>query len=292
MPTPDEHRTAITKRIKTFKRIPALTSRTLSVVNNPNADVTDMVGSMRLDPGLTANILRLANSACFGAPHRIASLNEAIVRLGVRRVFDILMAASVSPRLRHPLPGYDLKPEQLLQHSAWVAIASEEFCTVLGMPVPDLTFTAGILHDVGKLVMADVLGDALSEIQELLNNTGASFDRVEADYLGITHAEVGALILTEWSFPEELVSAIRWHHDPQRETSSRRLAKILHLADSLAYTQGIGTGVDGLTYAVDDNTLSEMGIGPEQVEFVASVTLDKMLELETLLRPMRMADSG
>ena len=278
-----KNRTAIEERIKSFRRLPALATRLLRIINDPDADALEIVDNMKFDPGLTGNVLKLANSACFGVPRSVGSLNEAVVRLGTKRLFDMVVATGMGSILRRPLSGYGLLPEQLLEHSAWVAAASEEFCEILDIARPDLMFTAGILHDIGKIVLSDALADSTEDTHGLTRNSKASFIDIEARIAGMNHAEAGALILDSWNFPEELIAAVRRHHAPGGADRDSRIAGIIHIADALAYTQGVGTGLDGMNYPVSRNTVEDLGVTARQVEYVASVTLDRMLELHRIL---------
>jgi putative nucleotidyltransferase with HDIG domain len=282
--TPAAVRSQVMAKALLFGPAPAFTSMLLGAIQNPDADVPRIVNAMRLDPGLTANVLRLANSAFFGMPRSVSSVNEAVVRLGTKRILDLIVATGLRAHLSKPLPGYGLAANNLLQHALWVAAAAEALCTELDLSTPDMLFTAGILHDIGKLLLSDAVAANSASMEAYMQREHVSFDRAEEAILGMNHAQAGAAVLDRWEFPKAMVDAVRLHHDPEHEPASDVAAAIIHVADSLAYVQGVGSGIDGLRYIACETTMRRIGITHSALEYVASVTLDRMVELEEILR--------
>jgi len=278
-----KHNTSeIKKRIQSFPGMPAMCGKLLSKMNNPDADFKTLSNEMKYDPGMTTNVLRLANSAYFGAPGKINSLQAAFVRLGTKQLLQLITSTAVSGILNKPLVGYNLMPEELLRHSVWTAVASGEIAQILGIHAPDMLFTAGLLHDIGKIVLDSLVKDEWGQMKDSINNQNyASFEEVEHAVLGLDHAEAGAQILESWNFPEELIVLIRNHHNPETTEKYQELVNIIHLADVLAYSQGIGSGVDGFHYQVSEKAVANLEI--KNIEGIASRTLEKMEELEKLL---------
>ncbi len=281
-PTPA--RTKVLERIRTFPAMPAFVTQVITLLNDPHADAALIASQVKFDPGMTANILRLANSAEFGARRSVRSLQEAVVRLGLKQLFQLVVANGMTSRYSRPMPGYDLQPDELLRHSLWAALAAEEFCTRLSMPMPDLLFTAGLLHDLGKLILDDFIALEKTRIQSLLDEKKRSFDTIETKVLGICHAEAGAAIVDHWHFPPELVATARWHHKPEQAGEHKTIASVVHLAEFLSYSQGLGTGIDGLSYRLSQEAIDHLGVRPKDLEWVASRTLFKMCDLEKILK--------
>src|SRR3989339_497853 len=201
----------ITREIELFPAMPALCKFVSTHLNDPNVDFKMIAEELKYDPGMTANILKLANSAYFGAAGRVTSLQTAIARVGMKRMFQLVIASGFSKTLVKPLSGYNLRPEELLMHSVFVAVASEELARVTGIHPPDLLFTAGLLHDMGKVIMDKHVEKAVSIFSEKANKEQAFFDVLEKEILGMCHAEAGGTLLEQWKFPHELISAARFH---------------------------------------------------------------------------------
>jgi putative nucleotidyltransferase with HDIG domain len=263
--------------------MPALCKQVLTHMNDPNMDFKSLAETVRYDPGMTANILKLANSSYFGTTRKIESLQAAMVRLGAHQLFQMAVATGVAKLLNRRLAGYGLESSEFLRHSVWAAVAAEELARQMEGPPPDMLFTAGLLHDIGKVVMDEFMNAQSADIRADMGNSTASFDGIEEKVFGLTHAEVGAEVLDQWNLPEALVAAVRCHHIPDQAGDHSRLTMLVHLADMLAYSEGMGTGLDGMRYHVAASTAKQMGIRTPVIERVAGRTLERMRELEGLL---------
>ena len=269
------------KVIKEIGALPAMSGSAagvLSLLNNPDADAARIESAVKYDPGLTANILRLANSAYFAAPGMIGSIRQAVVRLGWKRVYQLVIASSVHAAMDRPITGYGLPSGEFWRHAIAVSVAAEDLARECKTSDADEVFTAALLHDVGKLTMGSVVEADFGEIENAVAQ-GASFEEAERQTLGIDHAEAGAQILEKWSLPAVLVSAVRWHHDPDRSDPTSALVDVVHIADVLCLMIGIGIGRDGLQYKPSQAAISRLGIRTAHLERVASRTLQGVEEL-------------
>jgi putative nucleotidyltransferase with HDIG domain len=276
------YREKIERRIDDFPEMPALSRNLLHSLEDPYIDFSQLEEQIQYDPGLTSNVLRLANSAYFGAAGTVSSLRVALMRLGMRRISEIITAIMVSPMMLPTLPGYELRSRNLLKHSVWVAVASEQLARCLGYSDVKMLFTAGLLHDMGKIILDPFVQEHQSELLE--EGQSVSFDARERNILGISHAETGSRLLSRWNIPEEITAAAVWHHEPDSAPEHRDQVFMVHLADMLGYTEGVGTGIDGMKYRVSSDVERKLGLKKSDIEYVASLTLDKMNELESLLR--------
>lgn len=274
----------ITREIELFPAMPALCKFVSTHLNDPNVDFRQLAEQLKYDPGMTANVLKLANSAYFGAIGRVDSLQTAIARVGMKRMFQLVIASGISKTLVKPLGGYNLRPEELLMHSVFVAVASEELARVTGVHSPELLFTAGLLHDMGKVILDKHLEKTGNKFLEKFSQELVFFDVMEQEFLGMGHAEVGGMLLEKWKFPHELVSAARFHHDPEKTTAEdRTLVNVVHISDMLSYSEGIGTGIDGLRYRTSREAISSLGLKTSILEMVTSHSMGKVEELEKVL---------
>ena len=204
----------ILSAIKAFPGMPGTALKLLALIDDPAMRVSQIERILRHDPGLTANVLRLANSAYFGIPSKVGSIRQAVILLGLKRLIQMVIAACVSAIMDKPVPGYDLSPGELWRHSIAVSVAAEGLVKELKIEAAEEIFTAALLHDVGKLVLGQFVKDDFCQIQTAVSQ-GVSFEMAETIVLGINHADVGAQILTSWALPLEIVNAIKFHHSPQ-----------------------------------------------------------------------------
>ncbi|MBU1948867.1 MAG: HDOD domain-containing protein [Candidatus Eisenbacteria bacterium] len=214
--------------------IPPAASKALDILMDPDVDLPKVIPCLEFDPGLTSNLLRLVNSPYFGFQRDITSVREACIRLGIRRVRDLVVASVVGPIVRQSIKGYSLESCALWEHSVATAIASEKLSGALGIQMPFATFTSAILHDVGKIVMGTFVEIGSGPIMRLSREQGLDFNKAEQQILGTDHAEVGAALLHEWSFPQIIVDVVRWHHDPEEAPEPSISLDIVHCADGIA----------------------------------------------------------
>lgn len=233
-------------------KLPAAVTRVLALVNDPDSSVTDVMSAVETDPGLTAETLRIANSAYFAGPRRIGSLKEAGVLLGLNRVMQLVLAAAVFPIGARPVPGYDLEQGALVDGMLAVAVGTEILARELKRIPPSHAFTAGLLHDIGKLAMGNVVARCKAEIRDCAMVEGISYEEAERLILGMDRAEAGAALLLSWQLPENVVTAVRWHLQPEQVTEEPFVVDLVHVSRLLATQCGIGLGHDGLQFKLSD----------------------------------------
>ena len=226
-------------KVEAFPGMPVTAAKLLPLLDNPDSTASDIESILKYDPGLTANILKLTNSAYFGIPTQVSSVRQAIILLGWKRLLQVVMTICMSPLMKKAIPGYDLSTEGLWKHSIAVSVAAEMLVKTLKISDAEEVFTAALLHDVGKLVLGGFVKEELEQIKAMVSK-GISFDVAESMVLGTNHAEIGAQILQKWSFPAELVNAVQWHHDPEACEKSCALSDIVHVANTLGLMTGFG----------------------------------------------------
>lgn len=268
----------IISRMKSFPSMSGIAAKVLNLLDDPDAGADQVEQLLKQDPSLTANLLKLTNSAYFGIPSKVGSVRHAIAMLGWKRLSKLVMAACVGAITDRKIPGYDLPPGMLWQHSVAVSVTAEGLMRELKIAESDEIFTAALLHDLGKLILGDFVEKDLEEIEKAAAR-GIPFQMAEQEVLGTDHAEIGALMLESWSFPPSLVAAVRWHHDPDSAPETSPMTDIVHVANVLCLMIGIGTGVEGLHYEPSVSATKRLGIKPTQLELIASQTLEWAKEL-------------
>jgi putative nucleotidyltransferase with HDIG domain len=275
-------RDEILEKIHTVPAMPTSASKVLSLLKDPGVDIKELLEAIEYDQGLTSNILRLANSVYFAGPRSIASLRDAIVRLGMNRIFQLVITSAITPFARQSIKGYDLPRGALLEHSVVVAIGAEELAGALKTKLPPQAFTAGLLHDLGKVVLGTFLEVDSEPISQMAFSEQISFEKAEYAVLGINHAETGAALLESWNLPSTIVDVVRWHHEPSKASGDPLVADLVHVADTLALTSGIGAGIDGLNYRTSADTLSRLQLKPGMEEQVLCKMLSGLDDLRNL----------
>ena len=234
----------IMEKVSSFPSMPQTVFKLRALLAEKDVSLDEIEGILRNDPGLSANVLRLANSAFFGVPRKVSSLKHAVMLLGVKRFAQIAVSASISKTMDKAVEGYDLAPGALWLHSIAVSNVAETLAQFKKFEETNDVFTPALLHDMGKLVLGKFLKEESQKIKSLVEG-GVPLDIAENMVLGTDHAEVGALILHRWSFPNELVEAVRWHHNPERLKNSNLQPEIVYLSNLLCQSIGKSDLPDG-----------------------------------------------
>jgi HD-like signal output (HDOD) protein len=223
------------KRIEVVPALPDILIRIWDLVARDDTSAKELAEVMSRDPGLTGAVLRLANSAYFGFPRKITTVTQAIVVLGFNTVQGLATGASVFRTLQTQAAGLDSRG--FLQHSLVTAAAARKFASRRGVQRGGTAFAAGILHDLGKLVIAEYLNDCHQVIADRVG-LGIPYEEAERAELGVTHQDVGAWFAGRWNLPGELAAAIRWHHEPEEGSEHLEMVAAVHLGDLTAHRIG------------------------------------------------------
>jgi putative nucleotidyltransferase with HDIG domain len=254
-------RNKILAKVRSVPSIPSVVVKLRKFLRDPDVSFDELAKVIEFDPGLTVNLLQLANSAYFGWSGKIKTVKEAITRLGTNRIFQMVLCMSVAPMVRKPIKGYDMESNGLWKHSIATAICSEQLAGIKNIPDSEEAFTAGLLHDMGKILLGTFVEIDDEPIKDLVNLEGLSFNEAERRILGIDHAEAAAELLQYWKLPESVVAAARWHHNPEAAPQkNRNLVDLIHVADILCIRMGWGIGTDGPLYCLDEAAQERLGI--------------------------------
>ena len=223
------------KKLDTITNIPTLPTVALKIndmLMNPNTSMRELGDLIMNDQAIVSNILRLVNSAFYGFGSQIDSIHRAIMVLGIETVRNAIMAVSIIPAFSKAPATGDFSLTTFWQHSIAVAITSRHIARRISGEVPEASFTAGLLHDIGKVIIARHFIKEFNEIQALMKQ-GVHGVTAEKTVLPVDHAEIGGYLAQKWHLPDHLIQAIVYHHDPMRNTVSRNLTAVIHAADGI-----------------------------------------------------------
>ncbi len=230
--------------------LPATSIRLLELLDDPEVSAAMVAAVIEKDPSLTANLLKLSNSAYYGMRRRVGTVREALLHLGSRTVLTIAFATSMGEIMRGPMSGYRLPRRRLWSHALATAVASARLC---GPESPAMTrdraFTAGLVHDVGKLLLDRLLQRQIEQLPPCVEAKALLI--AERSLLGFDHAQAGAALGEAWNFPPDLVETIGRHHEPPREAPA--LVRVVAAANLLAAHIGEHAGAE----VVEEKELAE-----------------------------------
>ena len=263
------------------EKVSSYPSMSKTVVNLRNAlkkedvAINEIENILRQDPGLSANILRLANSAHFGLSSKVRALKKAIMILGLKRFEQILISAYMNKTMDKVVEGYNMPSGELWLHSIAVATTAEALAKFLKIADLDDVFIPALLHDLGKLVLGEFVKKESKQIESIVAK-GESLVRAEYMVLGTDHAEIGALILRKWLFPIGIVNAVRWHHVPEYLSETDNCLKDLRMQSDIVYISNLICHSEGGCNAggsklpkLPSAMLKRLGITLDQYEVIA-----------------------
>ncbi len=268
-------RDRLLRQADALEPLPATATRLVSLLSQSEWMVRDVEEVVRLDLGLTARVLRFANSAWTAHLPSVSTIRDALMRIGVGTTLSLAIAEGVRPKLLKPLPAFELQPGRLWQHAVACALASEIVNRRSRTQVPPETVTAALLHDVGKVVLDDAIDDAtLTALRTAW--TSGTLSRVEAErqVLGMDHGELGGHIARHWGLPERVAAAITHHHDPSAIQST--ICDVVHLSNGVAKLAGFGPLVAEIDGPIEHGVLTRLSFTPNDLHTFCSELTERM----------------
>jgi len=221
----------VRQRVRTLPSLPTTVVALGEAVADDRCTVDRLLGILSKDPPLSATMLRLANSAAYGGDREVSDLRTAVMRLGFDALLNLGRTAAVIRTFRDVR---QLDPLRLWQHSVAVGLTAKAICRLLRMRVQEEpAFLAGLLHDIGKIALDRCFSEAYAPVVQAMRD-GEHLVDAERRLLGLTHADVGAVVAENWRFPGVLVAVLREHHDPP---PGAFLSHLIHLCDLLVRTR-------------------------------------------------------
>jgi putative nucleotidyltransferase with HDIG domain len=256
----------ILRSLKNLPPFPMVAQRALLLVNKTEVSIQELVDVVKFDPAITANILRIANSAYFGLRREIHSLNQALLLLGTQELLKIIIASGATRLFGNAAPGYFSERQGLWRHSVSCALMADLLARELTLAERNMSFTAGILHDIGKIVLSLFVDQKFAQIMEVVEVQGEPFHRAEKIVLGVDHAEIGGEMARIWDFPDRLRLVIKHHHLDRPEAFADEMVLLIYLADLLVLMFGQNLGREGLAYAGYPEVLNRFDLKERDLE--------------------------
>jgi len=230
-------------------------------LESPQCNLSTIGDAIQKDPDLTARLLRLANSPFFGFANRLSTVAEAVSLLGIQQIQDMIVASSVLEQFKG-VPDKFVNKDSFWRHSLAVGITARLLAMERRLPKPDKFFVAGLLHDVGRLVLLSQAAEWAQAVFELYQHERMLLRDAEKKILGYDHQQIAAELLQSWSYPPVLVQAVAFHHTPAQSAAKLETA-VVHIADHLVNAMGIGSSGEQFIPPLDDRAWTALGLDPE-----------------------------
>lgn len=230
-----QHIQDIVSKVTTLISLPKVSLEINRLIADDNASFAEITQLIELDPALSAALIRLSNSAALSPGQKIESVQRAISRLGLNQTTQLILAIE-SARSLEELPNELWPLEDFWHHSLSCAVIARLLCKRYNLGNPEAAFTAGLLHDIGQLILFSQLPDVARACLDnaLESDCAANLFEAENQRLGFAHTDIGQELARQWALPDSLADCIAYHHHPQAYTGDSNLPAVVHLANSLA----------------------------------------------------------
>lgn len=256
--------------IKNIPTVPGIVQKIAEMVESPTMSAADVGKVIAQDQVLAAKVLRLINSSFYGFPGRISSLSHGVVLLGFNVIKGLVLSASVFDMLSDDMVG-------LWEHSVGTSAVAGVIARYRGYAEPEEVATAGLLHDIGKVVLAIELPEVMQHLDAIVAAKRLPRIVAENEVLGITHCHVAHWLCAKWNLPAALREPLVFHHAPQQAKFAPEQTAMVHLANILVRARGYGHGGDPFVPKINDQAWQLLGLSMEDLQVLVA-RLDEELE--------------
>ncbi|MGD0281495.1 MAG: HDOD domain-containing protein [Dissulfurispiraceae bacterium] len=256
----------ISGNIKIFS-LPSIFLRLNDVINDLRSSVTDIGNLISEDQGLTVRMLKLANSPLYGFPSKIETISKAVLVIGTKQIRDLSLATSII-RVFEGIPEEFITMESFWRHSIACGVIARIIAGYRREPNVETFFTAGILHDIGRLIMYTKIPAECRNIFSQVAKQPQLLFKAEREQLGFNHTDVGGLLLKEWKLPQNLTEAIACHHNPDNALQYPVEAAIIHIADILAHAMQLGSSGEKYVPRLSEGAWAKLSFPTSMLPFL------------------------
>ncbi len=263
--------------------LPMIHLRLEEAINNPKKSMSDIAKIIREDPGLTARLLRIVNSAFYNFPSKVETISQAVTIVGTQQLSALALATSVMKMFKG-LPEDLVSMDSFWRHSIACGLAARLLGTHRRESNAERFFVAGMLHDIGRLVMYTKLTEPSRDILTTARTENQILHEVERERLGFTHAVVGGVLLQTWKLPTSLEEAVMYHHSPMAATRFPVEAAMVHVADIIVHSMGLGSSGETFVPPLDPEAWNRLNLSPSVLSSVEDqIDLQYQDALQTML---------
>jgi putative nucleotidyltransferase with HDIG domain len=275
----------IVEQIDLLEPIPAIASQIMTKSADPDSSLAEIADLIVNDPALTANLLKICNSAYFALPRKVESVKDAVAWVGLDQIVELVVTNSVSNNFNKGLEGYGLGEGELWRHAVTSAHVAKSLAQRYGASQnKHLIYTAALLKDIGKLILGRFVAFSFEKIDILVHSQGYSFNDAEKNVIGMNHEELGAMVAEKWSFSEKLIYIIRHHHLTDESARHDPETTLIYLSDIICMMMGICTGTDGLSYRFYSDVLKRINLSEKDLQGIIAETSENQQKIEYLLK--------
>jgi putative nucleotidyltransferase with HDIG domain len=276
-------------KVDKLPEISSVAVKAAKMLDDEDVSIHELAEVISVDLSLTTHILKVCNSAHYGFSRKISSISEAISKIGLKSLKSLIYLAISNGVLRVKLDGYDLDKGELFTNAVTCAVYSRYIADVSGYKDIETAFVAGLLRDIGKIILHDSVKNSYQLILDIVKKDSIPFYVAEEKVVGVDHCTIGAAIAEKWNFPEKLIDSIKYHHSYEMAKNEgcndMHLVSIVHIADAITMMLGVGIGADGMMYKLDLNSFEYLKTAQTSasIEMLISELVELNDEIQSLI---------
>ncbi len=274
----------IIKQIDEFPPVPNVVNQILAAAEDPKSSMSTVSNIITYDPVMTANLLKVCNSAYYGLSKEINSIREATVLLGLDKIVELCLFRCAFENLKKAQHGYNLAEGQLVKQSISAAMITKRIAEQLNVANKHLLFTASLLKDIGKLIMERYVAQSIEEINRLVKNAQLSFSEAEKTVLGIDHEGLGGMMMARWGFSPKMSFIIANHHLQAPQARKDIETSIVYLAEAICILVGVCAESDMCAFNHYDEAVALLHITEGDIDRFIISFLESREKVEALLK--------
>jgi putative nucleotidyltransferase with HDIG domain len=264
----------IGKTIEDLQPVPQIALGIAGMISDEYSDIATIASEIRKDQVLVAEVLKLCNSSYLGIPRKVETIDEAIVILGSKALLQLIITAQAEKLLSCSEKGYSLMRGGLFYHALATARLSEKLSKLHGKIRPDLAYTAGLLHDIGKVVLDQYMARVQPMFYRILMAHGEDSSILEQKIFGINHNLAGLHLAESWKLPEVIKDVVLFHHSADKALKNKELVSLVYVADAITQKFLPGFEIEQINTAPFEDSLNYLGLTPNMISNALSVLVD------------------
>lgn len=257
--------------IRRTRPIPQVALKIIRMIRANKHGMEEVGREIRQDQVLSADVIRICNSPFIGLRNKIESIDRALVVLGEKQLLQLAISASLETFFPETDRGYSLCKGGLYKHALGTAITAERLAQFTGRISEDIAYTAGLLHDIGKVVLDQYLAPAFPLFYRKTQVRDVDLVMMESNVFGVSHPEIGGRLAERWLLSESLIDTIRYHHHPEKATVNPSLTHLVYLADLLMSRFLVGQELERLNTDEIAQRLEKLGLSLSQFPIIVDL---------------------
>ncbi|MBK1691638.1 HDOD domain-containing protein [Ectothiorhodospira mobilis] len=264
--------------------LPAVAVRLNALVEDPEATVADIGRLISQDPALTIRLLQVANSPFYGLSHRVDTISRAVNVIGIRQIRDLVLATTVAKAFEG-IPNELMSMEDFWRHSIYCGLVARLLAEDTGLRETESVFIAGLLHDIGRLLIFNREPDEAHQafLLGIAKGGGMPPQRAEREVLGYDHAQVGGALAGHWNLPDNLIHCIRYHHEPLATPEYPQQVALVHIANTVAHMAELDTRDPEDAPPIEPGVWERAGLDPSILRSLIERAQQQVVEVEALI---------